>query len=140
MKRAERSVEIEATPQACFDALLDFESYPEWQSAVRSAEVLDRDGPIRVAFEVDAKVKKVSYTLDYHLDGPERLSWDYVEGDVKAIEGEYRLEPNGDGTLATYELGIDPGMWVPGKVVSMLRDQVMKGSVEELRERVESLR
>ena len=140
MKRAERSVEIEAPPQACFDALVDFESYPEWQSAVGSAEILDRGDAVRVAFQIDAKVKKVSYVLDYHLDGPEHLSWDYVEGDVKAIEGEYRLEPlDGDRTLATYELGIDPGRWVPGKVISVLRDQVMKGSVEELRQHVEAL-
>ena len=91
-----------------------------------------------MAFQIDAKVKKVGYVLDYHLDGPERLSWDYVEGDVKAIEGEYRLEPlDGGRTLATYELGIDPGRWVPGKVISVLRDQVMKGSVEELRKHVE---
>ena len=140
MKRAERSVEIDAPPQACFDALVDFESYPEWQSAVRSAEILDRGDAVRVAFQIDAKVKKVGYVLDYYLDGPEHLSWDYVEGDVKAIEGEYRLEPlDDDRTLATYELGIDPGRWVPGKVISVLRDQVMKGSVEELRQHVEAL-
>jgi uncharacterized membrane protein len=139
VKRAERSIEIEAPPQACFDALADFGSYPSWQSAVRSAEVLDDGGPVRVAFEVDAKVKKVAYVLDYHLEGPQRLRWDYVEGDVKAIEGEYRLEAtDGGGTVATYELAIDPGMWVPGKVMSVLRDQVMKGSVEELKQHVEA--
>ena len=139
MKRAERSVDIEAPPRACFDALVDFESYPDWQSAVRDVEVLDGGDPVRVSFEVDAKVKRVRYVLDYHLDEPEHLSWDYVEGDVKAIEGEYRLEPlEGGGTRATYVLGIDPGMWVPGKVLSVLRDQVMKGSVEELKQRVET--
>ena len=140
MKRAERSVEIDAPPQACVDALVDFGSYPEWQSAVRRAEVVDDSGPVRVSFEIDAKVKRVGYVLDYHLEGPERLSWEYVEGDVKDIEGEYRLEAlDGGGTRATYALGIDPGMWVPGKVISLLRDQVMKGSVEELKQRVETL-
>ena len=110
MKRAERSVDIEAPPRACFDALVDFASYPDWQSAVRDVQILDDGDPVRVSFEVDAKVKKVRYVLDYHLEGPEHLSWDYVEGDVKAIEGEYRLEPlDGGGTRATYVLGIDPG-------------------------------
>jgi ribosome-associated toxin RatA of RatAB toxin-antitoxin module len=139
VKRAERSVDIEAPPRACFDALVDFESYPDWQSAVRDVEILADGDPVRVSFEVDAKVKKVRYVLDYHLEEPEHLSWDYVEGDVKAIEGEYRLEQlDGGGTRATYVLGIDPGMWVPGKVLSVLRDQVMKGSVEELKQRVEA--
>jgi len=139
VKRAERTVDIEAPPEACFDALVDFGSYPRWQSAVCRADVLDDGDPVLVSFEIDAKVKKVGYVLDYHLDGPERLSWDYVEGDVKAIEGEYRLESlDGGRTRATYVLGLDPGMWVPGKVISVLRDQVMTGSVEELRQHVES--
>ena len=34
-KRAEHSPRIEGTPRECFDALLDFESYPGWQRAVR---------------------------------------------------------------------------------------------------------
>jgi len=142
VKRAERSIEIDAPPQSCFDALVDFESYPRWQSAVRSADVRTRDEQgrgRRVAFEVDANVKKVSYVLDYRYREPHLLEWDYVEGDVKSVEGEFRLADTEDGgTLATYVLGLDPGVWVPGKVLSVLREQVMKGSVEELKERVEA--
>src|SRR4029078_7092509 len=59
-----RSTEIAAAPQRCYDALADFERLPEWQGAVRSAEVLERDAQGRgtvVAYEVDAKVKRVRY-------------------------------------------------------------------------------
>ena len=35
-KRAERQIVVEATPQECFEALVDFDSYPEWQSAVKA--------------------------------------------------------------------------------------------------------
>ncbi len=34
-KRAERQIVVDAAPQECFDALVDFGSYPEWQSAVK---------------------------------------------------------------------------------------------------------
>ena len=34
--------------------------------------------------------------------------------------------------------GIDPGIWMPGKLVSMLTDQVMQRSVDDLKTRVEA--
>jgi hypothetical protein len=55
------------------------------------------------------------------------------------VDGEYLLEDQGDGTtLATYSLALDPGMWMPGPLQKVLNDQVMKGSVEDLKRRVEA--
>jgi ribosome-associated toxin RatA of RatAB toxin-antitoxin module len=129
-----------ATPQDCFNAIADFESYPEWQSAVRGAQVLSRDGDTAVvAFEIDAKVRKVAYTLRYHLDeAPRRIWWDFVEGDVSDVSGEYLFEPDSEGTLAVYRLAIDVGRFVPGPVKKVLTDQVMKQSVQDLARRVRS--
>ena len=138
---AEHMVEIEGTPQACFDALVDYESMPEWSSAVRSCEVLGRDRAKRgrqVAWEIDAKVRTVRYTLEYDYDEPHHIDCRFVEGDVKDLDGEYELEDSGDGTtLATFSLRIDPGLWLPGKVKGMLSDQVMKRSLEDLKVYVE---
>jgi hypothetical protein len=67
------------------------------------------------------------------------VRWDYVEGDVRSVDGDYVLEDRGDGTtLATYSLEIDPGIWLPGRVKKMLTEQVMKRSVEDLKRRVEN--
>ncbi len=136
--RAEQSERIAATPQACFDALCDFESYPDWQQAVESVEVLEHDdaGAV-VRFEIDAKVRKIGYTLRYHYEAPTRIWWELVEGDVAAVEGEYVLEPNGDRTDATYRLGIDPGVPVPGLLARQLTKGVMRRSVTDLRDEVE---
>jgi hypothetical protein len=61
-----------------------------------------------------------------------------AEGDVAAVEGEYLLEPEGqDATLATYRLGIDPGIPVPGLVARRLTKGVMRRSVTDLRDEVE---
>ena len=46
-----RSTEIATTPQRCYDALTDFDSIPEWQGAVRSVDVLERDRGGRAAAE-----------------------------------------------------------------------------------------
>lgn len=134
-------MEIAGTPQDCFDALVEYETFPEWQGAVKSVDVLTRNDEglgEEVAFEVDAKVRKISYTLRYRYEEPHRITWDYLDGDIKSIDGEFILEDLGDGsTLATYSLDLDPGVWLPGKVAKVLNEQVMRGSVEDLKKRVE---
>jgi ribosome-associated toxin RatA of RatAB toxin-antitoxin module len=136
------SVVIDAAPAVCFDEITDYETFPEWQAAVKEVAVLSRDDQGRgrdVRFQIDAKVRQVSYTLRYSYQPPHLIRWDYVEGDVKSVDGEYVFEPRDDGsTLATYSLDIDPGVWLPGPVKKMLTDQVMKRSVEDLKRRVET--
>jgi uncharacterized protein YndB with AHSA1/START domain len=142
VKHAEQQIVVEGTPQDCFDALVDYDSFPQWQRAVKSVTVETRDADGRgeqVSFEIDAKVRTMRYTLRYSYEPPHRITWDYVEGDVKDVDGEFVLEDRGDGTtLATYSLALDPGVWLPGPVRKVLTDQVMKGSVEDLKRRVET--
>ena len=136
------SLVIEAEPAVCFDEITDYETFPQWQAAVKKVDVLSRDEAGRgrdVRFVIDAKVREVSYTLRYSYEQPQLITWDYVDGDVKSVDGEYTFEDQGDGTtLATYSLDIDPGLWLPGPVKKMLTDQVMKRSVEDLKRRVEN--
>jgi iron complex transport system substrate-binding protein len=142
VKRATQDVVVDGSPQDCFDALVDYESFPDWQGAVTAVEVItrDRDGRGKdVEFQIDAKVRKIHYRLRYSYDPPRRIWWDYLDGDVKDVDGEMLLEDQGDGTtLATYSLVIDPGVWLPGPILKVLNDQVMKGSVEDLKRRVEN--
>jgi uncharacterized membrane protein len=141
LKRAEHSAEIEAARERCYALLLGYESFPDWQRAVKSVAVLDRDEEGRgrdVEFRIDAKIRTVRYVLRYSYEPPEWIGWEYVEGDVKDVSGEFVLEQADDGvTLATYRLGLDPGVWLPGPVMKILRDQVMKGAVDDLKRRAE---
>jgi uncharacterized membrane protein len=143
ISRAEQSVEIEAPPEACFEAIVDFETYPQWQDAVIGVEVLDRhpDGlGKRVRLQVDAKLRQVTYTLRYHYERPHRLWWDFVDGDgVEYIDGEYLFEPLGGGerTRATYRLGVDAGVPMPGFVARRLNEGVMRRSIEETKAEAE---
>jgi carbon monoxide dehydrogenase subunit G len=137
----EQVVDIAATPEACFATIVDYETFPEWQNAVESVEVLDRDPEGRgrvVEFRVDAKFRKVTYRLRYHYDFPHRIWWDFVAGDgVEDVEGEYLLEPDRDGTRATYRLGIDAGIPIPGLVARRLNGQVLKRAAEDLKREAE---
>jgi ribosome-associated toxin RatA of RatAB toxin-antitoxin module len=136
------SVLIDAEPAVCFEAITAYETFPEWQAAVKEVDVLSRtkDGRGRdVRFHIDAKVRQVSYTLRYSYEPPHVITWEYVEGDVKSVDGKYVFEDQGNGTTrATYSLDIDAGVWLPRRVKKMLTDQVMKRSVEDLKRRVES--
>jgi uncharacterized membrane protein len=140
VKRAEHSAEIEAARENCFAALLEYETFPDWQRAVKSVEVLNRDSAGRgrdVEFVIDAKVKRVRYVLRYSYEPPGRISWEYLEGDVRQVAGEFVLEQADDGvTLATYRIELDAGVWMPGPIKKVLTDQVMKGAVDDLARRV----
>jgi Polyketide cyclase / dehydrase and lipid transport len=141
ISRAEQSLEIAASPDACFDAIVDFETYPEWQEAVLRTEVVEcyDDGLGKVVeLEVDAKVRRVTYRLRYHYDRPGRLWWEFVEGEgIEYIDGEYLFDPSPAGTHATYRLGIDAGVPIPGFIARRLNEGVMRRAIQDLKSETE---
>jgi len=133
-----QTVEIDASPQACFDVLTDFERLPEWQGAVRDVEVLERDAEGRAAvveYVVDARLKTVRYRLRQIYDEPRRLASEYLGGDFRDFCGEWRFEPLGDGarTRAELDLRIDPGRFVPGIVRKAISDAVIRRALGDLK-------
>ena len=139
---AEHTVEIAAPIQTCFDAITDYETFPSWQSAVVDTEVLDWDDQgrgKRVRLVVDAKVRKVNYTLDYRYDEPERIEWDFVEGNgINDADGHYLFEDlGGDRTRATYKFGLEVGIPLPGPVARRAHRSTLKASVEDLKREAE---
>ena len=139
---AEHTVEIEAPIQTCFDAITDYETFPSWQSAVVDTEVLDWDADgrgKRVRLYVDAKIRKVDYTLDYRYDGPVRIEWDFVEGNgINDADGYYLFEELAqDRTRATYRFGLEVGIPLPGPVARRAHRSTLKASVEDLKREAE---
>src|SRR4051812_40390717 len=139
---AEHSVEINAPIETCFAAIIDYETFPKWQGAVVDTEVLDWDSKgrgKRVRLFVDAKVRKVDYTLDYSYEAPVRIEWDFVEGNgINGADGHYLFEDlGGDRTRATYKLGLEVGIPLPGPVARRAHKTTLKGSVEDLKKEAE---
>jgi uncharacterized membrane protein len=139
---AEHTVEIAAPIKTCFDAITDYETFPSWQSAVVDTEVLDWDEQgrgKRVRLLIDAKVRKVDYTLDYRYEEPERIEWDFVEGNgINDADGHYLFEDLGDGrTRATYKLGLEVGIPLPGPVARRAHKSTLKASVQDLKREAE---
>ena len=136
-----RAADIDAPPQACFDALIDYESLPRWQGTVREVRVLERDERGRgsvVEYVVDARVMTVRYTLRQIYDEPRRVGSEYLGGDFRDFAGEWRFEEAGPGrTRAELDLRIDPGRFVPSIVRSAISDAVMRRALSDLKSYVE---
>ena len=132
---------IAAPADKIIDALLDFESYPEWQGAVMECEVLDRDAEgraARIRMKVDAKIRKVEYISRYAYDLPHSLEWEQESGDLKDNRGRYTFTPRDDGgTDVSVDITFEIGFFVPGPMKNLIRDQSLKNSMRELRKRVE---
>ena len=135
-----RAADINASPQACFDALIDYERLTEWQGTVREVRVRERDEHGRgsvVEYVVDAKFKTVRYTLRQIYDEPRRVGSEYLGGDFRDFAGEWRFEPRGAGTHAELDLRIDPGRFVPQIVRTAISDAVMRRALADLKAYVE---
>ena len=135
-----QSADVAASPQRCFEALTDYERLPEWQGAVKSVRVLERDEQGRgtvVEYEVDAKLKTVRYRLRQVYDAPRRLGSEYLGGDFRDFTGEWRFREQGGGTRVELDLDIDPGRFVPGPVRRAIADAVMKRALGDLKAHLE---
>jgi hypothetical protein len=109
---------------------------------VVDTEVLDWDAQgrgKRVRLFIDAKVRKVDYTLDYRYDEPTRIEWDFVEGNgINDADGHYLFEDLGDGgTRATYRFGLEVGIPLPGPVARRAHRSTLRASVEDLKREAE---
>jgi hypothetical protein len=141
----ERTVEIEAPVERCFDIAADIENAPDWQGSLQDVEVLERDADGRaelVETKSDAKVKSVRALLRFSYTPPTDVRWVQEKGDTKALEGWWKLEDIGDGrTRASYGLAADPGrmlgMLLRGPAEAKVRDFLLGGAAEGLKSKAE---
>jgi ribosome-associated toxin RatA of RatAB toxin-antitoxin module len=141
-EKVQDNIDIEATAEDIFEMATDFESYPEWNANIKRVEVKDTDDEGRatkVFFEVDAKVRVMTYTLQYdYSNAPGSFSWDLLDGDPKELNGAYSFDEFDEVTEVTYELAIDPGFPLPGFLRKQAQRQIMKAALTDLKKRVES--
>src|ERR1700712_591865 len=142
----DRSVEIDAPIERCFEIAADIENAPDWQGSLKDVEVLEHDGDGRaelVETVSDAKVKTVKARLRFSYEEPTRVTWEQEKGDVKSLNGWWDLEDLGGGrTRATYGLDVDPGrmlgMLLRGPVEGQVRNFLLGGAAEGLKSYAES--
>jgi uncharacterized membrane protein len=144
--KGDRSVEIAAPIERCYEIAADVENATEWQGSLKDVEVLERDDqrrPLVVETESDAKVKTVKAVLRFSYDPPTGIRWVQEKGDTKSLTGWWTFEDlGGDRTRATYGLEADPGrmlgMLLRGPAETKVRDFLLGGAAEGLKEKAEA--
>jgi uncharacterized membrane protein len=144
--KADRTVEIDAPLERCYEIVADLESTPDWQQSMISCEVLERDGQGRAKlcqFVTDAKVRQVKTEMRFTYQPPDGIKWEQEKGELKWLNGAWKLEDLGDGrTRATYSLEGDPGrilgLLLRGPVEGKVKEFMTKDSTEGLKKAAES--
>ena len=143
--KGDRTVEIDAPIERCYEIAADIENSPEWQGSLKDVEVLERDGERRallVETESDAKVKTVRALLRFSYEPPTGIRWVQEKGDSKSLTGSWSFEDLGGGrTRATYALEADPGrmlgMLLRGPAEGKVRDFLVGNAADGLKEKAE---
>jgi uncharacterized membrane protein len=144
--RGDRTVEIDAPIERCYEIAADIENAPDWQGSLKDVEILERDGERRallVETESDAKVKTVRALLRFSYEPPTGIRWVQEKGDTKSLIGSWSFKDLGDGrTRATYALEADPGrmlgMLLRGPAEGKVRDFLVGNAADGLKEKAEA--
>jgi carbon monoxide dehydrogenase subunit G len=143
VEKASSSIVIDADKQTIMAVIADFESYPEWSTAIKSVTVDEtgEDGRgSKATFTLDAGVIKDTYTLAYDWDGDDRVDWHLVKGRaMRSQEGSYELAESGGHTEVTYRLAVDLTVPMLGMFKRKAEKMIMDTALKELKKRVESL-
>jgi uncharacterized membrane protein len=142
---AERTVEIDAPLEHCYEIIADLESTPDWQESMISLEVLERDRegrPTLCEIVSDARVRQVTSEIRFAHHPPDGMSWEQEKGDTKSLVGSWKLEDLGDGrTKAIYALEADPGrilgLLLRGPVEGKVKEFLTKDAAEGLKKAAE---
>jgi ribosome-associated toxin RatA of RatAB toxin-antitoxin module len=139
------SSEVDAPIERCWALVEDVPIAPEWQGGLVRMDVLERDDQGRALIcdaLSDAKLRKVRTRVKFTYEGPKRLSWKMIEGDLSSMEGSWELEDIGGGrTRITYAVAVDPGPIPPfirGPIEKAARAILVNGRAAELAKRVTS--
>ncbi|HTU87697.1 MAG TPA: SRPBCC family protein [Solirubrobacteraceae bacterium] len=140
------TAEIDAPLDQVWAVVADVESAPQWQGGLNNLQTLERDDqgrPIRCETQTDGKVRSVKSVVRFTYEEPTRLSWTQEKGDLKSVEGSWKLEDlGGERTRATYDIEVDLGrtlgMLIRGPLVDLLRHVLAGARAGELKQRVES--
>src|SRR5215216_1537178 len=144
--KGDRTVEIDAPIERCYEIAANIEGAPEWQGSLKDVEVLERDGELRaelVETESDAKVKTVRARLRFSYEPPTAIRWVQEKGDTKSLNGSWTFEDLGGGrTRATYALEADPGrvlgLLLRGPAQGKVRDFLLGDAAEGLKQHAEA--
>lgn len=115
MRAFNYTIQIDKTPAAVFDFMMDFSKSSRWRNLVRRIDVVT-PGPLRVGsqllvtMDLLGKVKQLASEV-WEYDPPRRYG---VRNSTNNVTGvfDYQLEPQDGGTLVRFRCDIRPHGWM----------------------------
>ena len=140
---------LEAPSDIVWQTLTDYDRLAEFIPGMRSSRVLERRGPVAVVEQSgEAGFLFLSFPIEVTLVSTERppyvLEVSMLKGNLKRLDGAYRIEPQGGGRILLVWNGIVEALSMPpllGEFVmrSNIDDQ-FRGMVREIERRASLLR
>jgi carbon monoxide dehydrogenase subunit G len=136
------SVEIEATPEEVWTVLIDCDAAPRLVARLKSCKVLERDPQgrwdIRQHISRAGPLPSVRSVFRSDYEPPRRIHFRRVGGEVKVMEGEWRLVPlsSGTRTQVLYESRASAPFAVPAPIARMVLRHDVPEALAALRREV----
>jgi len=118
----ERVETFKAPIESVYEAIIDFESYPDFVDGVEEIKILKKTKKkLKVQYTVNM-IKVATYVIEVTLDEPNGISWKLVSGDFfKKNSGYWALEEiSAKKTEVTYGLDVEFKIFAPKMVVNKL--------------------
>jgi uncharacterized membrane protein len=139
------AVRIEAPPEVVFRMMIHCADALKYVPHLRKCRVRDRapdDSWLVVEHQIDFGwyAPSVNWAFRADLDSDRRIVFRQVDGDFRANEGVWQLEPTPDGatTLLLYRAYIDPPGFVPNWLARSTFKRELPQMLTDLRRRCEA--
>lgn len=136
------SVEIEATPEQVWNVLVDCGVAPHMVARLKSCKILERDPQgrwdVREHISRAGPLPSVRSVFRSEYDPPRRIHFRRTGGEVKVLEGEWRLIPlaGGSRTRVLYESRASAPFAVPAPIARMVLRHDVPEALAALRREV----
>ncbi len=123
---------IEAPLELIWQTLTDYGRLAQFIPGMRSSRVVSRAGAVSVIEQTgEARFLFVSYPIEVTLSSTERppfaIDAVLVKGNLKRLDGAYRIEPKGGGRMLLTWTGLVEAQSMP----PLIGEMVMRSSIEE---------
>ncbi|HEY5142659.1 MAG TPA: SRPBCC family protein [Solirubrobacteraceae bacterium] len=136
MIEGEKSETITAPAERIWAIISNVEAYPQWHPFFASVDVTGRDGDGRAT---RARCMHKTPAGDLHTeiaftyDPQSEVEAARAGGDLKDMQGIFRLTSDGGATVVTHRLVVDPGfklgLLLRGPVADRVRESVLNGAL-----------
>ena len=116
-----------------WDAVADFEAYPETMPDVLEVAFLDRAGDTAsTSWRVLLNGSELTWTERDEFEPYERIVFDQIEGDLEVFRGEWRLRETQEGVEVALDVEFDLGIPSLAPVLDPIGTQAIQANARSM--------